>query len=180
MVHPSLRGYLTFAPSSRYERLNRLAKRFPELDKSAITTCITMLRLAQDLTEGYDAHFARHGLSQGRFIILIHLLDAEDSGRGGWTPAELAEHAGVSRATMTGLMDTLEKDGFISRENHPSDRRMYTVRLTPQGHDFLVAMLPDHYRRIAALMAPLNEAERETLQQLLAKVASGIPALKNP
>ncbi|ADO74482.1 MarR family winged helix-turn-helix transcriptional regulator [Stigmatella aurantiaca] len=179
MSVPRIHNYLS-TDTPRYERLRRLAKRFPELDVSAITTCLSMLRLAQELTEGYDAHFSRHGLSQGRFVILIHLLDAEDAHKDGWTPAELAEHAGVSRATMTGLMDTLEKDGLISRENHPSDRRMYTVRLTPKAHAFLQGMLPDHYRRISALMSPLSETERTTLQELLAKVASGIPALKNP
>jgi hypothetical protein len=41
-------------------------------------------------------------------------------------------------------------------------------------------MLPDHYRRVAALMAPLSQAERATLQQLLKKVSSGIPALRDP
>jgi hypothetical protein len=41
-------------------------------------------------------------------------------------------------------------------------------------------MLPDHYRRIAGLMAPLSEAERTTLCELLRKVASGIPALRDP
>ena len=81
---------------------------------------------------------------------------------------------------MTGLLDTLEKDGFISRTDHPEDRRMYSVHLTARGREFIQGMLPDHYRRIAALMAPLSQAERDTLRELLAKVSSGIPALRDP
>jgi DNA-binding MarR family transcriptional regulator len=164
----------------RYERMQRLARRFPELDASAIETCLLMLRTAHDLGDAYEAHFSRHGLSHGRFVVLIHLLYEEDSSGQGLSPAELAENSVCSRATMTGLLDTLEHSGFISRQDHPEDRRMYTVHLTPKAHAFLQEMLPDHYRRVAALMAPLSQAERATLQQLLKKVSSGIPALRDP
>jgi DNA-binding MarR family transcriptional regulator len=167
-------------PVPRYERMQRLARRFPALDASAIETCLAMLRTAQDLGDAYEAHFTRHGLSQGRFVVLIHLLYEEDASGEGLSPAELAENSGCSRATMTGLLDTLEHSGFISRKDHPEDRRMYTVHLTPKAHAFLQDMLPDHYRRVAALMAPLSQAERATLQQLLKKVSSGIPALRDP
>ncbi len=172
---------MSLPPVPRYERLQLLAKRFPQLDLSAIDTCISMLHLGHNLTGAYDAHLARHGLSMGRFVVLVRLFSLEeiDAGRG-LTPAELAESSSVSRATMTGLLDTLEKDGLISRQDHPEDRRMYTVRLTPKARQLLEGMLPDHYRRLSALMAPLSEAERTTLRELLAKVASGIPALRDP
>ncbi|MFP2933711.1 MarR family winged helix-turn-helix transcriptional regulator [Pyxidicoccus sp. 3LG] len=169
------------SPSTRYERLQRLAQRFPQLDASAIETVIKLMKMSHDLSGAYDAHLARHGLSMGRFIVLVRLFSASESGEApGLTPAELAESSGVSRATMTGLLDTLEKDGLISREDHPEDRRMYTVHLTPKARRLLEGMLPDHYRRISALMAPLSEAERTTLRELLAKVSSGIPALRDP
>ncbi len=38
--------------------------------------------------------------------------------------------AGVTRATMTGLIDTLERDGLVMREPDPVDRRMMFVQLT--------------------------------------------------
>lgn len=174
-------SFLNLPPVPRFERLQRLARRFPQMDMSAIETCIAMLHLGHDLSGAYEAHLARHGLSMGRFIVLIRLFSLEDSEDGrGLSPAELAESSGVSRATMTGLMDTLEKDGLISRQDHPEDRRMYTVHLTPKARRLLEGMLPDHYRRISGLMAPLSEAERATLRELLAKVASGIPTLRDP
>jgi DNA-binding MarR family transcriptional regulator len=168
-------------PNPRYERIQRLAKRFPQMDTSAIETCIHLLHLGHEMTGAYEAHLARHGLSMGRFIVLIRLFTFEDTETGrGLTPAELAESSSVSRATMTGLLDTLEKDDLISRQDHPEDRRMYTVHLTPKARKLLEGMLPDHYRRIADLMAPLSEPERATLRELLTKVSSGIAALRDP
>lgn len=168
-------------PITRFERLQRLAKRFPQLDTSGLETFITLMRLSNDLSDAYDAHLARHGLSTGRFTVLVRLFSTSETEDGrGLTPAELAENSCVSRATMTGLLDTLEKDGLISREDHPEDRRMYTVRLTPKARQLLEDMLPGHYRRVAALMAPLSEQERDTLRELLAKVSTGLPTFREP
>ncbi|WP_002635698.1 MarR family transcriptional regulator [Myxococcus hansupus] len=171
----------TPAAGPRYERLRRLAQRFPELDARAIETCIVLLRASHDLSGAYEAHLGRHGLSLGRFTVLVRLYSTEDvESAGALTPADLAESSGVSRATMTGLLDTLEKDGLICREDHPEDRRMYTVRLTPKARQLIEDMLPDHYRRIAALMAPLSDEEHTTLRALLAKVSEGLHLLKEP
>jgi DNA-binding MarR family transcriptional regulator len=86
------------------------------------------------------------------------------------TPAELAEMCGVTRATMTGLVDTLERDGLVKREADTHDRRMMTVHLTTKGHAQMSAILPGHFKRIAAIMQPLSSAERRTLTQLLGKI----------
>jgi len=71
---------------------------------------------------------------------------------------------------MTGLVDTLERDGFVKREPDPVDRRMMSVRLTPAGEKFLSDFLPGHFQAVAELMSPLNETERKTLVRLLGKV----------
>jgi DNA-binding MarR family transcriptional regulator len=85
-------------------------------------------------------------------------------------PAELADRAGVTRATMTGLIDTREKDGYVKREPDPSDRRMMTVTLTPKAEAFMRGMLPGHFRMITEVMGDLDDAERRTLVQILTKV----------
>ena len=93
-----------------------------------------------------------------------------DCGEGPRTPAELADAAGVTRATMTGLIDTLERDGFVKRKPDPNDRRMMSVLLTAKGERFLRDFLPGHFKSISKLMSPLTEAERKTLVRLLTKV----------
>ena len=60
---------------------------------------------------GRISFLARHGLNQARLIVLVLLDNAEN---GNMRSSELAEHASVSRATITGLLDTLEKAGLWS------------------------------------------------------------------
>ena len=90
---------------------------------------------------------------------------------------ELADAAGVTRATMTGLIDTLERDGFVKREPDPNDRRMMSVRLTSRGEHFMQDFLPGHFKAIASIMSTLTDSERKTLVQLLSKVQERAAAL---
>jgi DNA-binding MarR family transcriptional regulator len=104
-------------------------------------------------------------------------MGADECVPGPRTPAELADAAGVTRATMTGLIDTLERDGFVKREPDPDDRRMMSVRLTAAGERFLREFMPGHFQAVASLMSPLSEAERKTLVRLLGKLQQHASAL---
>jgi DNA-binding MarR family transcriptional regulator len=106
------------------------------------------------------------------------LLGAEECLPGPRTPAELADAAGVTRATMTGLIDTLERDGLVKREPDPDDRRMMSVLLTARGERFLDDFLPGHFKLISGLMAPLTESERKTLVRLLGKIQQQAATLR--
>lgn len=164
----------------RYECLLEAAREFPDLDPTAAEAYLHLLRTADDVFAISDAQLAAHGISHGRFGVLMLLwrTSAPRTGDvpitqgpcGPRTPAELADAAGVTRATMTGLVDTLERDGFVVREPDPSDRRMLLVRLTRKGENFLARFLPVHFRYAREVMGALSEAERKTLVRLLGKV----------
>ena len=161
----------------KYEAIQKMAERYPELDASALEAFIATLFISNHLMEALDKHFARYEVSQGKFIVLIKLLLQPE---GTSTPSELASHCAVTRATITGLLDGLERDGFVERAQHSTDRRALIIRLTQKGRDFLEEILPDHYRRIADLMSHLSENERKTLIRLMEKLNKGIPALREP
>lgn len=160
----------------RYECLQEKARRYPDLDIGAVETTLILLRVASDVMEGMSSNFSRHGMSQGRFVVLS-LLD-RNGATGSLLPSEIADKLNVTRATVTGLLDSLEKDGYIQRRAHPEDRRAISVYLTDDGRKFLEQISPQHYRRIAGLMAHLSEEERSVLIQLLTKVAQGTDAFR--
>jgi DNA-binding MarR family transcriptional regulator len=78
---------------------------------------------------------------------------------------------------MTGLVDNLERDGFVKRAADPVDRRMMRVVLTRKAEDFLARLLPGHFQRMAALMDPLTKEERRTLVTLLDKILQNASTL---
>ncbi len=166
----------------RYECLQQAAQRLPDLDPAACEVFLQLLRTGDELSRLQQAYLAQHSVSQGRFTVLMLLMRAGagccEPEKSGWcSPAELAERAGVTRATMTGLIDTLEKDGYVKREPDANDRRMMMVRPTPKADAFLRGMLPGYFRMISAVIGELGEAERRALVQLLEKVAQKAAAL---
>ena len=154
----------------RYECLLDAARSFPDLDPSACEAFLNLLRAGDEAYRQSEAFFNEHDISPGRFTVLMLLSDKLGGDPLPQTPAELAEKAGVARATITGLVDTLERDGLVTREHDSDDRRMMHVHLTQKGHATLKEILPGHFKRMAALMAPLSEHERKTLVRLLDKV----------
>jgi len=79
-----------------------------------------LIRAGDEVTRVMDAHFASRSTTHGRFLVMMLLLEKKgtDCPRP-TTPAELAELASVSRATITGLLDSLERDGYVRRLPDP-------------------------------------------------------------
>jgi DNA-binding MarR family transcriptional regulator len=155
----------------RYECLLKAAEEYPTLSPTASEAFLHLLRTGDEVFATESAFLADHSISQGRFtvLMLLHRCCEEPS-----TPAELAERAGVTRATMTGLIDTLERDSLVSRHASADDRRTILVRLTEAGRALIERMLPDYFRCVAEIMQPLNEAERKQFVALLQKIQQGL------
>lgn len=153
--------------------LRKFAERYPQADISAVSTFLYFLRVATDVSLALDQCLSRHGLLQGRWWVLI-LLMREDDQRS--APSVLAEKAGVSRATMTGLIDGLERDGLVQRVYGSEDRRSVMVQLTADGQQKLDEVMPDYYSRLRECMAGLDEVARAQLVQMLGVLQTGIKA----
>lgn len=164
--------YLLDQPTE--EEFESLARRYEDMEPSSVKAAVTLLKTGSDLLTGFETMLTRYGLSQGRFLILVVMNRQPDRAT---TPSVLAEKIGVTRATMTGLIHGLVKDGMIERHDHPQDRRRQNLRLTPHGKDVLESLLPDYWSRIYRLMGALSVDEEQTLIMLLTKVASGLTAL---
>ncbi len=155
------------------EVLQRFAQRYPEADVTAIASFLMLLRVATDLSVALDSCLSKHDLLQGRWWVLILLMREVDLTS---TPSVLAEKLGVTRATMTGLLDGLEQGGLVQRILVPEDRRSVKVRLTEAGQARLDAVMPDYYTRLRQCMQGLNEQQRKDLQALLGVIDQGISA----
>ncbi|HTG44283.1 MAG TPA: MarR family transcriptional regulator, partial [Verrucomicrobiae bacterium] len=158
----------------KYETLLAYSKRYRNVNPDALEAYFNLLRVASDVLDGLERYYAKNGTSQGRFTVLALLNREPDKPL---CPAELAERSGVTRATMTGLLQGLETDGLIKRTMCTADKRMCYVALTNKGRKYLDSVLPDLFRRLGQLMDGVNEKESKNLVKLLEKVRGRIPAL---
>ena len=155
------------------EVLDKFAQRYQEADISAISGFLFLLRVATDLSIALDACLSKHALLQGRWWVLILLMREENKTS---TPSVLAEKAGVTRATMTGLIDGLAQSGLVLRIYTNDDRRSIKIALTDAGQAKLDVVMPDYYRRLRQCMQGLDETRRTQLNEILTLINAGIPA----
>ncbi len=130
-----------------------------------------MLRTGSDIIECMEDFFARNGTSQGRYTVLS-LLNREPGAA--LCPVDLAKRAGVTKATMTGLLKGLEEEGMIKRFRPKEDGRMYLIRLSPKGQKYVDTVMPDLLKRITNLMDSLNTREQKALLDIMLKLAAKI------
>ncbi|MER7766654.1 MarR family transcriptional regulator [Kitasatospora sp. NPDC096140] len=142
-------------------------------DPQAVLVAARLMAAGARLGQAGEVHFGRFGLSTGRYRLLA---DLEDHG-GEKSPSRLAASLGVSRATVTGLVDGLEREGLVARRPSTEDGRGNVVILTARGADRLREVAPEHFARMQAMVAGLSVEERTTFLDLLARVVTGIDAL---
>jgi DNA-binding MarR family transcriptional regulator len=155
--------------------LEKFLARYPGTDIRAISDFVNLLRIGSDISIALDKLLARHGLLQGRWWVLVLLLRQDDLTS---SPSDLAEKAGVTKATMTGFIDGLEREGWVVRLPDQVDRRKFLIRLTQNGERKLDEAIPDYNRKVSALMSSLPESRREELIASFRILADNLDVMK--
>lgn len=85
---------------------------------------------------------------------------------------ELSGRLMVTSGNVTGLIDSMEKDGLVIREPHPEDRRSILIQMTAKGDELFSSMVPWHRKEIDQVMRVLNKRDMRELLDLLGKLKS--------
>ena len=88
---------------------------------------------------------------------------------------ELQTSLGVTSATLTRLLTSMERKHFIARASHPTDARGKTVRLTPKARRLFEKLTDTREAEFAAqLLSGFTKAETAALTGLLSRIASNM------
>jgi len=161
------------------ELLQRLAQRYPNLDPVGMHIISHIQSIARLISASMSADLASYGLSEGKFYVLGCLLSMETFDHADPSPSDIAERLGVTRGTITGLLDGLERDGYIVRYDDSNDRRALRIRMTPKARAFI-----DEFLSGSALtnqqLIPLDEEEKRVLLKLLDRIESRVGGYPPP
>jgi len=92
----------------------------------------------------------------------------------------LAEEAGVTKGTLTGVLKTLEKRGLARRRAHGGDGRLVLVSLEPKGLAVIERLFPAFNEGEARVSSGLTEDEKNQLASLLRKIIRSAEAGAGP
>ncbi|MFF3857756.1 MarR family winged helix-turn-helix transcriptional regulator [Streptomyces sp. NPDC002209] len=110
----------------------------------------------------HEAAAAKQGLSATETKTLDLLMR-----RGPLTAKELSQHSGLAPASVTGLVDRLERKGCVRRVKHPTDKRRVLVEALPERLAQIRPVFEDWAREVAELCEEFTTAELETVIRFL-------------
>ena len=140
---------------------------FPGASPSAAEVATNLIRTADALLAELDRRRRELAdLSSSAFQALAILEGAGEPLAG----HVIAERLLVSSASMTSLLDTLERRGLVERHPHPDDRRKVLISLTDDARDIVDQMLPAVHAASTEAIAPVGEADRVQLIEVLTAI----------
>lgn len=150
------------------KRIMEYVRKRPDLDPHLVGEGLFIFHLHREieiLAETLAAKLC--GLSSRQMDTLEVLFHKQDEAI---TPAQLAEEVHLTRSAMTSNLDVLARKEYISREAHPSDRRMIIITLTPKGIEFCEEIMPVKYQNMCRVMKGLSKGARETLREVYIQI----------
>lgn len=158
--------YLTFVDYA----VDKANRELPQVDPTAMRMVLTLHRVTSALVYDLEASVHRpRGWSWPGFRILFVLwLTGPMEGK------RIAELSGNSRAAVSALVNTLERDGLVTREKAEHDRRAVQITLTDRGHHAITDAFREHNQRERAWANALTKPEQTIFIGLLEKLMHGM------
>lgn len=142
----------------------KLKQPLASVNHEALLSLVRTSSLMQKLS---DRFFSQFGLTDVQFNILMILSEHR---RDGLSQQELSEHLIVTKSNVVGLIDRLERGGYVRREAHPSDRRFNQIVLTPKGEKLESKVEKSYFREVDKMMNSLTASEKRTLIQAMERI----------
>jgi DNA-binding MarR family transcriptional regulator len=148
----------------KLEQELRLKQPLASTNHEALLSLVRTSSLMQKLS---DRFFSRFGLTDVQFNILMIL---KEHGSAGLSQQELSEHLIVTKSNVVGLIDRLERAGYVRRVAHPSDRRFNQIVLTPTGEKLESKVEESYFKEVDKMMNVLGAAEKKAVIKAMERI----------
>ncbi len=136
-----------------------------------------LIRVMGLLDRVMQPYFGRFGISRSQWACLRVLHRAEQEGLRGLRPVDLGRRLLVRPPSVTGLIERLNRLGYVDSNSSPKDLRGKEVRLSDSGRTLVQHILQGHSRQIAAVMGGLDAAAQRQLHALLERLAEHLESM---
>lgn len=148
-------------------------KRKPERDLALVAA---VLGTAEAFLRESQRLFRPLGLTGAQFNVLNILARSG----AGVSQRVLSDELLVDRSNVTGLLDRMEKSGWVRRADHPEDRRVYLITLTPAGRALWEKASPLYLEVVAQVTGKVGASEAAACLATLRLLEAGATSWQLP
>lgn len=141
-------------------------ERYPHSSARATECAMNLVFTADLVLKRISGLIQRFDITPASGLVLGILADSQVP----LPPNKIAEQLIISRATVTGLIDSLERRGYAQRLRHPTDRRMLLVELTDSGRQVANEFRPIVHQNEKVWLEALSEEEQQRLIESLERL----------
>ena len=141
-------------------------EQYPGGSRSATECAVNVIQLADRVQKAIGRLQRPYDVTPASGYALS-ILSANDEPM---SPNDIADQMILTRATVTGILDSLERRKYVTRAPHPTDRRRLLVTITDKGREAVPGMRQIIHRHQRDWFDVLTEEERQTLLGLVERV----------
>ncbi len=145
-------------------------ERYPDSSTKATESAMNLVRTADLLEKQIAGLLQPFDLSPATGLVLSILADSIVP----MSPNKIADRLIISRASVTSLLDSLEKRGYVRRQPHASDRRMLSIEITELGRRVAAEFRPIVHQHQKVWLSILTGEEQEQLVIMLHRLQESI------
>jgi len=127
--------------------------------------CFQLGRITRKITRYYRDKISVFGLTHGQFFMLVAIFEEDFL-----LPSKLAAKTALDRPTTTGLLDRLERDGWIERQPDSNDRRALRIHLSSKAEKNRNSILSIFDEINSQFVNRYSKKEWQQFQSLLQKL----------
>jgi len=127
--------------------------------------CFQVARVSRKMTRITKEKLIPYGLTTTQFFLLTALYEED-----GLPISVLAQNVALDKATLTGLIDRLERDDLTERRADPEDRRAIRIHLTEKAEGLRKELTELYHDNNGMFLSLLSREEKEVFERVVNKL----------
>ncbi len=157
-------------------RVKEHGRRYSEFHWPSVEMLLNLVHTYDVLAAYLTRKTSSYGITRSGFNVLMILSRSQSRA---CKQNEISQLMLVSRANITGLVDSLARLGLVERTSDPHDRRVNMVKILPKGEKLLEHLLPGYYKYIHDICSVATSREKSIFNDLLIRLRNRTRDIKS-
>jgi len=150
-----------------WNQVRKSGGQYPSFDWPSVEMLLNLAYTYDVVSGNLSGKITPFGITRAGFNVLRILSNSPSKA---CKQNEISQLMLVSRANITGLVDSLFRQGLVERINDPQDRRVNMIKILSKGEKLLEDLLPGYYTHLNKISSIFTAQEKKVFNDLLKRL----------